>query len=381
MELEGSLIETGVDKLVRIVKERGKIALADAAKELGVSTSVIQEWVDFLEEEGIISVEYSLTKPFLVERKLSKKEVDQKSKEFAGKKDAFIRKAEVSLSFLQKQAEELKGVKSEFDRIKNDLGLNLDTVRSELRELEKFQQSKQQMQKQIEEQRQDTKSRMEELSKKIIDEQKRYQELVEDVNKEKIELEKEKVEASSIEGSEALLNGKLKELKSLIGEIEKKVSGEDSAIKNSEAHIERLNRMLEGIKMHIEQEKAEIPPLIEKSKEQEKKMIALQSEIVSKIAQNQKSGEDAREATKKVNEFFEKKLEVVDMIDRVNQDRDELEKNLIGLIKKAKSFQLTAKSGDVGSEMIELEKKFIEVDKSKSFFEAELKKLASFFRI
>ena len=76
MELGSGIIETGVDKLVNIVRERGRIALADAAKELGVSTTVIQEWVEFLEEEGIISVEYKLTKPFLVERKLTKKEVD-----------------------------------------------------------------------------------------------------------------------------------------------------------------------------------------------------------------------------------------------------------------------------------------------------------------
>ena len=76
MEIASSLIETGVDKLVNLVKERGRIALADAAKELGVSATVIQEWVDFLEEEGIISVEYKMTKPYLVERKLTKKEVE-----------------------------------------------------------------------------------------------------------------------------------------------------------------------------------------------------------------------------------------------------------------------------------------------------------------
>ena len=86
MDIEGSIIETGVDKLVKIVKERGKIALVDAAKELGVSTTVIQEWVDFLEDEGIISVEYKLTKPFLVDRKLTKKEIESKAKDSRARK-------------------------------------------------------------------------------------------------------------------------------------------------------------------------------------------------------------------------------------------------------------------------------------------------------
>ena len=48
MNLEGSVIETGVDKLVRIVKERGKVALADAAKELGVSLNQLSSF----SEEG-----------------------------------------------------------------------------------------------------------------------------------------------------------------------------------------------------------------------------------------------------------------------------------------------------------------------------------------
>ena len=117
MDIEGSIIETGVDKLVKIVKERGKIALVDAAKELGVSTTVIQEWIDFLEDEGIIGVEYSLTTPYLVEKKLTKKEVEAKAKEFTGKKDIFVRRAEGSLGFIEKQGEELKKIKSEFDRL------------------------------------------------------------------------------------------------------------------------------------------------------------------------------------------------------------------------------------------------------------------------
>ena len=178
MEMESNIIETGVDKLVNLIKERGRIALADAAKELGVSTSVIQEWVDFLEEEEIISVEYKLTKPYLVERKLTRKEVEKKSKEFLSKKEVFVRKAEVSLSFLEKQAADLKNVKDEFDKLKNELGFDLDSVKSELAELEKYQQIKEELRSQIEDQRKETKSRMEEFAKQITGEQKRYFELV-----------------------------------------------------------------------------------------------------------------------------------------------------------------------------------------------------------
>ena len=285
MEIASTIIETGVDKLVNLVKERGRIALTDAAKELGVSTTVVQEWVDFLEDEGIISVEYKMTKPFLVERKLTKKEVEAKSKEFESKKDVFVRKAEVSLSFLDKQAEELRKVKGEFDRIKNELGLELDTVRNDLKELEKYQQMKQELQKQVEEQKNDAKAKIEEMTKQILNEQRRYQGLVVDIEKEKNNLAQEKVQAKSIEESEKLLNKKLIDLKGMITLIEERISKEDTAIKNSESHIERLNNIIEDVKQRVEEEKSSIVPLIEKSKELEKKMIYLQENIVKKIAE------------------------------------------------------------------------------------------------
>ena len=373
MEIQSSVIETGVDKLVNLVNERGRIALQDAAKELGVSTTVIQEWVDFLEEEGIISVEYKITKPYLVERKLTKKEVETKAKEFASRKEVFVRKAEGSLGFLEKQAQELKKVKSEFDRLKQELGIELDTVRGDLRELERYQQLKEELQKQVEEQKNEAKLKIEELTNRVLREQKKYQELIADIKKEKEELSREKTESKSIEESEKILNRKLTELKGMIASIEKKILDEDITIKNSEFHIEKLNLLIDEIKQRVEEEKSIIDPLVEKSREQKKKVIELQNNILKKIAKKQASVSNVKSITKKVKDFFQKKLAVADMVDRVTKDRDELEKSLIDLIKKAKSFQLSAKSGDVGKQMLELEKKFNDVDKKKNQFEAELK--------
>ncbi|HLG24182.1 MAG TPA: hypothetical protein VI564_04620 [Candidatus Nanoarchaeia archaeon] len=375
------VIETGVDKLVALVKQRGKIALSDSAKELGVSTTVIQEWTDFLEEEGIISVEYNLTKPFLVDRKLTKKEVEEKSKEFASKKDIFVRKAEVNLNFLEKQQNDLRGLKGEFDKLKSDLGIELDSVKDELKELEKFQHLKEDLQKQLEEQRTEAKIKIGEFTSQLARDQRKYHEWVSDLKKEKEQLVKEKTEAKSIEEGEKFLDKKLREMKSMIDLMEKKMKLEDSAIKNSEIHITQLNSNMEQIKLRVMEEKTLIEPLLEKSKEQEKKISELQSKIMEKLSKKGGNLSKSKEITKKVNDFFNKKMAVATLIDKVNKDRDDLEKSLIELIRKAKSFQLSSKKGDVGKEMSELEKKFSEVDKKKGAFQEELTKLKSFFRM
>jgi len=59
-------LTTGVDALVELVNERKSVSFADAAKALRVSIDTIEAWSSFLEEEGVLKVQYSFTKPFLV---------------------------------------------------------------------------------------------------------------------------------------------------------------------------------------------------------------------------------------------------------------------------------------------------------------------------
>ena len=380
MKIDKSLIETGIDKLVNIVKERGRVPLADVATELGVSITVVQEWVDFLEEEGIISVDYKLTKPYLIARKLTKKEIEEKVKDFESRKDVFVRKAEVNLHLLEKQAQDLRNVKVEFDQLKAELGLELSTVSRDLSELEKCQQIKQDLQKEIEDQKNGVKLRVEELTKQIMKEKDKYDELIKGIVTEKQELEKERLEAKSLEDSEKMLREKLHDMKATIDLIEKKVADGDVLIRNSQMHIEKLNLMVEGVNKHLEEEKSSIVPLLNENEKHQQRIMELQDKIMRKISLNQKNLVKAQDTTKKVKELFDKRLAVSNMVDKLNKDRDELEHNLIDLIRKAKAFELTDKSSSMGDQMVDLERKFDEVDKKKSFFEKELKNIASFFK-
>lgn len=58
-------VETGVDDLLSLLREKKKISLRDAAHELGVKESFVQSWVDFLVEERVLGIEYRFTKPYI----------------------------------------------------------------------------------------------------------------------------------------------------------------------------------------------------------------------------------------------------------------------------------------------------------------------------
>jgi len=78
MALDDLLISTGVDGLIRFVKERGRVEIGIAAKELKIPARTAEDWAHVLEEEGIITVEYKLTKVYLVWHTPAVKEVEQK---------------------------------------------------------------------------------------------------------------------------------------------------------------------------------------------------------------------------------------------------------------------------------------------------------------
>ena len=375
-----SIIETGVDKLVNLINSKEKVAADEAAKELGVSTTVVMEWSDFLEEEGIINIEYKFTKPFLIARKTAKKDVQEKAKEFEGKKDVFIRKAEVSLNFLEKESVKLKSLKEEFEKIKKDLGIDIGGIKDELAELQKYEQLKIDLDKKVEEQKKSSMSKLQEITEQISKEKNKYQEILEQIKEEESVLEKDKGEARSIEESEKLIKEKLDGIRQIISSVEERAKLEEESIKSAENHIQELEILTKTTRQKIEKEKSIIEPLLEESKQQTEKINEIQDKIIKKITDREKKLKGVKEASKRMEDFFKKKLGVLGLIEKVNQDRNELEKDLQDLMRTAKSFQLSSKSLDTGTQIANLEKKFEEVDKRKNLFETELEKLSKFFK-
>tara|TARA_Y100000310_G_scaffold255534_1_gene263032 strand:- start:25249 stop:26391 length:1143 start_codon:yes stop_codon:yes gene_type:complete len=380
MTLTSSVIETGVDKLVNLINTKGRISSADAAKELGVSTTIVMEWADFLEEEGIINMEYKFAKPFLVARKLGKKDVKEKAKEFSGKKEVFVRKAEISLSFLEKESDKLKSLKEEFDKIKKELGLDIGSIKNDLMELKKYEDLKINLDKKLQEQKTTSMNKLGEVTNRIISEKEKYQNILAEVQKEEEILEHDKIEAKSLEESEKLINEKLNGLREIIKQVGVKANTEEESIKNSEEHIKKLELLAKATQARVEKEKELIQPLLEQSENQMQKIKELQETIIKKIASKENKMKDVKEASKKMKAFFNKKLGVMNFIEKINKDRDDLQNELIDLVKKARSFQLSSKSRNTGNQIIELEKKFKDVNDKKKVFEKELKKLGAFFK-
>ncbi|MBN2111627.1 hypothetical protein JW707_00860 [Candidatus Woesearchaeota archaeon] len=381
---DSCLIETGVDKLVKLIRKRKKISIPDAARQLGVSNVIVEEWADFLEDEGIISIEYNFTTPYLVERLFTKEELARKEKDFGGKKEAFVRKAEVALAMLDKESDTFRKIKEQFDELKKDLGTEVKKVKGDLEDIEKYEDLKNNIDKKIEKQQKEFKEHIEQIEAQIVREEKKYADLLQDINDEEKKLDNEKIEALSIHEKEGELMKRLDNIKDTIEKFEETVESEDKRVIDSEEHVARLRALSSEIKKGVERRKEELDELFDESKKQEIRILELQDSILQKVKKKKEEIEsriaEGKGATKKFKDFFEKKGEVELMIRKISEHKNDLEKELIQLIQKAKAFNLASRSKEADSHIPDIKKKFEHIEKSKTKFEGELRKLANLLK-
>jgi hypothetical protein len=90
-------IETGVDQLIKLVKEKKRISINDAAKTIRMPLHTVQKWVDFLVEEKILGVEYKFTVPHIYlnkdEAAISKQKVEELKIDLQNYKESFVMRA------------------------------------------------------------------------------------------------------------------------------------------------------------------------------------------------------------------------------------------------------------------------------------------------
>ncbi|MBS3132776.1 hypothetical protein J4470_01425 [Candidatus Woesearchaeota archaeon] len=65
MPLKPKSVTTAADHLYELVKQEKEIAFKDASQRLKVPVKTIEAWATFLEEDGLLSVKYKLTTPYI----------------------------------------------------------------------------------------------------------------------------------------------------------------------------------------------------------------------------------------------------------------------------------------------------------------------------
>jgi chromosome segregation ATPase len=372
-------IETGVDRLVELINQDKRISIEDAAKKLGISKVVIQEWADFLEEEKIISIEYKFSKTFLVQRRLTHEEVKEKEKEYSTEKDAFVRKVESSLKNLENDSLGLEKMKAEFDMLKKSIGEEMGSVKHEVAQLEKFEYLKKNLDKDIEKQVAEFQEILDKAHKEIDSESKKHQTLIEQIEIEKREVQLKEKRLQSLEEKEKELMARIQNIIDVSKELGRRVSEERGQVAVSENRIMELEKAVKEIEGGVRNKKDSIQPLLDKAKKHEEQILKVQQDILEKTRQKteyirSKVVEGSKVMTN-FEKFFGRKTEIEALISEIDAEKKDLENQFRMLEKKALAFNLATKSDSVNSHIRELESDLEGISRKKSKFKEDLERL------
>lgn len=376
-------IETGVDRLVQLINKEKKITVDQAAKKLGVPTEVVQEWADFLDEESLISMNYSLSKVYLEVRQLSKKEVEKKEKDYHNKREAFTRKVDTTLKKLEKETTGFEEIKKAYYSLKEEIGDEISQVKDEVDELKHYEELKKSIDQDILQQKVDYEKALGDIHRRISAEEKRYEKLHGEIKTEEEHVVGEKKEIEDLRMQEDTLVKRLDALKEVVEGVKQQLDAEDGNITHHEERLMTLRQLAHELEKDIrEKREKELQPLLDSSDKHQKKILSIQDEIIKKIKARKEAIEQyetqGEQIAKRFEKFFERKTQTEKIVTDLEQMKQEMKDELNSLILKAKSYDLSVGGADTTKHTKELEKKFNEFDKKRVGFGKQLEKLRSF---
>ncbi|MBI2079925.1 hypothetical protein HYT84_04105 [Candidatus Micrarchaeota archaeon] len=135
MQFDELLVTTGVDALVKLIREKQKIELPIAAQLLNIDASTIEEWSHILEDEGIIKLEYHLTKVYLEWVTPKPEEVKKERESFYEQKQTVQQEISGLETHLRPRFEEVIDLKKGFDEAYNKIKPKMNEIEADLKQL------------------------------------------------------------------------------------------------------------------------------------------------------------------------------------------------------------------------------------------------------
>lgn len=382
-----SVIETGVDKLVKLISETKKISVKDAAKELGVSVSSIEDWADFLEEEGIITIQAKFATVYLVEKQIGKKELVEKVKAVRNEKDAFVLRVESSMNSLERDGEEIKLIDSEFKQIKDILEKRFSQLSKKLGMLEDFRKSHREIGSKCNELESEYDKKLNEIDKRMGKEDKKYHAALAGVDAALSNIRAEKETVVRLKSAETELQSKVNEINRLIENVHTEIDHENKQLDIDEERLDVFERTAKSIRKEIESTSKDLEGLSKQFKSSRKELEGMEHSFMKDIESLKKGDvenigpfKESKEILLKFKKFFSQANEVEGLIHNAENEEIELHDHFQKLSKKVRAFSAVTSVPEIKDEMGDLHDELVEIESKKRMLANQLKKLRNFVR-
>lgn len=142
-------IETGIDKLVILVKNKKKVSFKDAAKLIAAPLSSIEQWAHILEETGLVTVSYKLAQGYIEISQASEDEQEKSLQKFHSDKNIFLKKLEATANYFEELDEKIVKIEDLFKDMEGHLDKKFSVIGKEIAKLTQVERQKEQLDEQI----------------------------------------------------------------------------------------------------------------------------------------------------------------------------------------------------------------------------------------
>ncbi|MFP4567578.1 MAG: hypothetical protein ACLFN8_01410 [Candidatus Woesearchaeota archaeon] len=336
-------IKTGADKLIDIIQETNRISLDDASKALGVSGELVLEWAEFLEKEKLISIDYSFSKVFFKTRVMSSSDIKSSAKEVVHEKDAFLRKVEYAISSLDRESVNFDEIKKKFNSVHGDVKEEIKTVERELSELEKYNQLKSNIDKDIEVQKDKYEKLLDLLAEDIKDYEKEFVDLYARIVAEKEKINEHRSRLVSLSNSQKEISESIKSANSVLIKLKDDLRVEEGAMSSRLKSFDKLKVEFDNLSDKIIREKkrkiSDLSSSLDKEsailRERQNKLFDDARAKASKLESYESLGRTIKNS---FDGFFKKTIIISKKMDEIDSDKVDLKKNLLVLKQKAEAL-------------------------------------------
>ena len=124
--------------------------------------------------------------------------------------------------------------------------------------------------------------------------------------------------------------------------------------------------------------------MLDKAKSHEKDILKQQEIILEKVRQKTEAIKaqvhEGTLVTTKFKRFFDKKMEIENLLNQVDQDSKSLKEEFNLLLKKATAFNITSKSASIDTHVKELNKELKKIDRKRETFKKQLNQLVKLIK-
>ena len=227
------LIETQIDELAKLVVEKKKISVRDAARILKITEAQVEEWVRILEESEFLELTYpALGEPIIVLKKVEGNVAVKKKKELENRQEVIEEKTKDFQKKIENVEKKVELSNKEFSRLESELKPKIKNLDKNLKILDSLETQKNQ----------------------IIKKSDEIKSVVDSVNK----------EVNSIRDEINQMEGKINEHIKAVGEHETSIKNLDEDKKAIENEINNLEKDVKLIRLFIK--RPIIAPLIDLKK-------------------------------------------------------------------------------------------------------------------